>query len=213
MSAGVGLSERAAALLREAAFWRLLGLFFEAPRQGWAEEVTSLASTLPEEEDLRLAARLAAEEGSPSLYESLLGPGGPAAPRETSHRPEILPGPLLAEVAAYYENFSYAPALQEPPDHVAVECGFLGFLKLKEAFALEADQQEKALVAAEAFQSFLERHLREVAEPLAASLAPLGVFYLQKAAEELLRRTGPKPAQSLPPPPPEGAEEGCPFQD
>lgn len=208
--AGASLSERSMALLREAAAWRLLGLLFEAPREGWAGEIASLAATLPGEEDLSRASAAAEEEGRPGLYESLVGPGGPVSLRETSYRGEVLPGPLLAEIAAYHEHFAYDPALREPPDHVASLCGFLGFLRLKEAFARESGLGEEARVTAEAFEAFRNDHLREMAEPLALSLESLGVEYLRLAGRELLRRTGPKPAR--PAPPAATPEEGCPFE-
>lgn len=211
MTPQAALSQRAIALLEEAAAWRLLGLLFEEPREGWAQEIASLAATLPAGESLRQVPLPAAEEGSPALYESLLGPGGPASPREASYRPEVLPGPLLAEIEAYYGHFAYAPALKEPPDHVAAECGFLGFLRMKEAFARESGLEEHARTVSEAFQHFRQEHLREMAEPFAASLEPLGVEYLRLAARELLRRTGPKPTRLVTLPAAEG--EGCPFQE
>ncbi|MGC8762707.1 MAG: molecular chaperone TorD family protein [Acidobacteriota bacterium] len=210
MKAEVPLSPQARALLQEATAWRLLGLLFEEPGEGWAREAASLAATLPGEEVLCRAAARAREEGSPVLYQSLLGPGGPVTPRETSHRPELLPGPLLAEISAYYDQFAYHPALREPPDHVAMECGFLGYLRLKEAFARESGFEKQVRTVADAFGHFREDHLREMAEPFAASLEPLGVEYLRLASRELLRRTGSKPPR--PTTLPAGGGEACPFQ-
>jgi nitrate reductase assembly molybdenum cofactor insertion protein NarJ len=207
--AGAFLSERNLVLLEEAAAWRLLGLLFERPREGWAQEISSLAVTLPAEEELQRAALLAAQEGKPGLHESLLGPGGPVSPREVSYHSEVLPGPLLAEITAYYQNFAYAPALVEPPDHVAAKCGFLGFLRMKEAFAQESGLEDQTRVASEAFRSFRDGHLREMAEPLAVSLDSWGPEYLRLASRELLRRTGPRPSRLTPS---AGvSEEGCPF--
>ena len=68
-------------------------------------------------------------------------------------------GPMLAEVAAFYEAFAYAPDRLEVPDHAAMELGFLSFLAMKVAFAGFESQAEAASVAAQACSDFHCQHL------------------------------------------------------
>lgn len=211
MKAEAAISTELRDLLEKASSWRLLGLLFERPRPGWSEELEALALALPAEEStLSAAVESAKTEAREGVYHTILGPGGPASPREATHRAWVLPGQLLSELNGYYENFAYLPKTEEPLDHVSVEVGFMSYLLLKQAYALEQGQTEQAQVTWEAAQRFASEHLREIAEPLAASLEPLGIRYLALASGELFRRTGPKPPSpgipsSL------SEEEGCPF--
>ncbi len=62
---------------------------------------------------------------------------------------------MLAELQAFYRAFAYQPVTEEPPDHVAVQAGFVGYLKLKQAFARACAERDAADVvrwAAERFQ-------------------------------------------------------------
>lgn len=177
-------------LLREAAEWRLMGLLFEYPREGWREELAALVSQVSDPA-LREAGQEARGDGHAGLYLAVLGPGGAVSPREVGYLPLQDPGRILADVTAFYEAFGYQPALTEPLDHVAAEAGFLGYLKLKEAFARSRDATEEAAVAAEAAESFLAEHLRNVAEPLSRRLATAAPRYLVLAGEALLRRARP----------------------
>ncbi len=180
-------------LLREAAEWRLLGLLFACPWDGWREQISALAGEV-EDGDLRSAARQALEQASEGLYHSIFGPGGPAPPREVSHRDLIETGSLLSELSCYFDAFAYRPATQEPLDHVSVGADFIGYLRLKEEFALANANAEHAAVTREAAQRFLEDHLSTIAGPLAARLSESRIGYLTLASAALLRRTGPPPA-------------------
>jgi nitrate reductase assembly molybdenum cofactor insertion protein NarJ len=178
--------------LREAAEWRLLGLLFEPPHEGWRDEVAALAAEIGDVE-LVAAARQALDEADAGLYHSTFGPGGPASPREVSYYVTMVPGGLLSELGAYYAAFGYESSLAETPDHVAVETGFVAYLKLKQAYATEFGITEQAAVAAEAAARFLTEHLAVVAARLEALLAASGIGYLAKSAELLRRRTGDPP--------------------
>jgi nitrate reductase assembly molybdenum cofactor insertion protein NarJ len=181
-------------LLREAAEWRLIGLLFEYPRAGWSDEVAALASQVSDAALLAAAAEAGSHGGGP--YLATLGPGGAVPPREVGYRLED-PGRILAELLAAYAAFGYRPDLSEPPDHVAMEAGFVGYLKFKEAFALARDAQEEAGLAAEAERAFLAEHLAVMAERLARRLAVAGPRVLALAGEALLHRVRP-PAQPVP---------------
>lgn len=189
MSAPAGLGARQRELLIEAAEWRLLGLLFECPSEDWRRQVRMLAAETPPGL-LRDAAEAALEEATEGRFHSTFGPGGPAPAREVACTRSVELGGLMAELAAYYEAFGYQPATTEPPDHVSVEAGFMGYLRLKEAYALACEDAERAAVAAEAAERFLSEHIRLWAALLAAALRSSGVRYLELAAKELVRRAG-----------------------
>jgi hypothetical protein len=71
---------------------------------------------------------------------------------------------------------------------VAIEAGFVGYLRLKEAYALAGDDELGAAVVAEAVAGFLSGHLSRIAGPLALSLASSGVRYLTLAGDALRGR-------------------------
>ena len=182
--------ERALRLLGEAAQWRLIGMLLACPQGDWQPQIAALAAEATDEQ-LKRAAAAMADEASEGLYHTTFGPGGPAAPREVSHREYVVPGPSLSDVVAFYSAFAFCPSTDEPPDHVAVEADFIAYLRLKEAYAVTRGDSEQAGMAADAARSFLEDHLSSIAEPLAQSLAASGITYLQLAAEALLSRVGP----------------------
>ena len=80
---------------------------------------------------------------------------------------------------------------------MAVEADFVGYLRLKEAFARSHGAEEHAAVTAEAAQRVLDEHLSAIAEPLARSLAASNISYLAGTAAALLQRVGP-PRHALP---------------
>jgi nitrate reductase assembly molybdenum cofactor insertion protein NarJ len=181
-------------LLSEAAEWRLLGMLFECPCAEWKEQVAALARDVADPE-LRQAAGLAVAEAAEGVFHSLLGPGGPAPPREITYRDTLQPGYLLSELTAYYQAFAYTPSAVEAPDHVSVEAGFLGYLRLKQAYALSCGDGEQAAIAQEAAERFRQERLSYIAEPLSAALACSGEPYLELAGKALLRRVGPREKQ------------------
>ena len=178
-------------LLRQATEWRLLGLLFERPRKNWWQEVEVLVRDLGDPE-IKAAAEAAREEADEGLYLALLGPGGAVSPREVAYRGMEDPGHILAEIMAFYEAFAFRPKTEEPPDHLAVEAGFLGYLCLKEAYALSRGNDEEADVAAAAAARFRETHLSALAWPVAERLEKTEVRYLTLAATALARRFGPR---------------------
>jgi len=99
----------------------------------------------------------------------------------------------MSELNAFYEAFAYRLATPEAPDHVSVEIGFVGYLRLKEAFALASSDAGHAAITAEAASRFIGEHLSVLAEPLAAALWNSGVHHLELAGAVLLRRVGPRP--------------------
>jgi nitrate reductase assembly molybdenum cofactor insertion protein NarJ len=174
-------------LLEQAAEWRLLGLLLECPSEEWRRQVGALAAEL-RAEGLREAAQAALGQAGQGFYHALLGPGGAAPGREAAAQPASDPGRLMAELTAVYEAFGYRPGSPEPPDHVSVEAGFLGYLRLKQAYALACGQADWAERAAQAARRFLAEHLSGLAEALARTLPDWAPAYLASACRELRAR-------------------------
>lgn len=176
-------------LLRAAAEWRLIGLLLECPSAQWRVRVNELAHEVADA-DLSDAVVQAGEHASEGLYHSTFGPGGPAPPREATHRDTLQLGYLISELEAFYNSFGYQPDEHEPPDHISVEAGFVAYLKFKEAYAMACGDAEAAEVTAAACREFLSEHLASTAGPLTGMLAASGVPYLEATARALARRAG-----------------------
>jgi hypothetical protein len=104
------------------------------------------------------------------------------SPREVAQRPASDPGQVLAELRAFYDAFAFHPRSEEPIDHAAFEAGFVGYLRLKQAFARARADGEAERTAAEAADAFLARHLALLAEPLARGLEQADAGYLALAS-------------------------------
>lgn len=185
-------------LLRDSAEWRLLSRLFECPSDAWRADLEALARELPEGE-LRTTVAEAGVEAGEGLFHSVFGPGGPAPPREVSYHDTLELGTLMSALVSHYEAFDYRPASPEPPDHLAVEVGFVAYLYLKEAFAVATADAETAALTARVRERFVREHLAMMAEPLAGLLAGSGVSYLARASSLLAGRVGARPrAPGLP---------------
>lgn len=197
MTHQIRLSNDELQLAREAGEWRLLSLLFECPTAEWRRQVSALMKDV-EDVELSAAAEDALEQASEGLFHHTFGPGGPAPPREATYHQTVQLGYLMSELQAYYNAFAFDPATNEPPDHVAVETGFIAYLKLKEAYALACGNQEQAATAADSARQFICEHLGSIAEPLANHLQASEIPYLAKAGAALLRRVGPMPKAASP---------------
>jgi TorA maturation chaperone TorD len=195
------MSEQAAvdagtlALLRDAAAWRVLAKLLECPDDHWHKDLCRLAAEL-NTPDVCEAVQVIDDTATPGQYYSVFGPGGPAPPREASYHDALELGSLMTELAGYYEAFSYAPRTSEPIDHVAIEVGFVSYLKFKQAYALAQDDTERAGIAARAAAQFVADHLSRIAEPLAHILAGSDLGYLECASRALADRVGPRPTSA-----------------
>lgn len=177
-------------LLRDAAEWRLISLLFDCPKGDWFKQVDELGRQVTDKR-LKKAAKAACKEASEGLFHSIFGPGGPAPGREVSYRSWVEPGQLLSELSAFYSAFSYHAGSGEVPDHVAVETGFVAYLRLKELYARENGDDESAEITADAAGSFTADHLAKYAQKLKKLLAVSGIEYLQLASDALFERVGP----------------------
>ncbi len=176
-------------LLAQAAEWRLISLLFDCPSEEWRRQLAELAAPISDKK-LKRAAKAAQKEATEGLFHSIFGPGGPAPGREVSYRGWVQPGYMLSELSSFYDAFSYKPKTNEVPDHVAVETGFIAYLRLKEAFAIESADPESAAITADASQSFIDEHLSKYAEQMCKILSVSGIEYLSLAGEALYKRVG-----------------------
>ena len=189
------MTARVHELLRDAARWRLLGRLFECPSEEWRRDIATLAREVDDGE-LRAAADAAVVTATEGQYHSVFGPGGPAPPREVSYHDTLELGSLMSELAGYYDAFGYHPATSEPPDHVAVEVGFVAYLRFKEAYAVAAGDAEHAATTAQAAERFRLDHLAMYAAPLASVLADSEIDYLVHASGLLASRAGDPPRRT-----------------
>lgn len=172
----------------EAARWRLLSLLFERPQGNWHPEVESLVGEI-EDPDL-IAVAQGAREATEGEYLAVLGPGGVVSPRQVGHLDKGDPAQLIAELSTFYKAFAYEPSSENPPDHIAVEAGFVGFMKLKEAYARARGNRDGEGRTTRAITKFVDRHLRDFSHALAERLAASAPGYLADAAMILVRETG-----------------------
>ena len=191
--------DRQKEVLREAARWHLLARLFERPRPGWLDGMRALCTELSgEDRELAAAVRQATGVGE-GQYLAVLGPGAPVSPREVAYRGWGDPGRILADVAGIYEAFAYRPKSEDPPDHVAVEAGFVGYLCLKESYALARRETEHAERVAQGRKAFVGEHLGTFAAKLARKLETASVPHLSLAAALLASWCGvPERAPELP---------------
>ncbi|MBI5363230.1 MAG: molecular chaperone TorD family protein [Planctomycetes bacterium] len=185
------IEPRAAELLGEAADWRLIGLLFERPREGWKKTVAELAAACTDPL-LREAGELAreAEEGR---YLAFLGPGGALSPRESGYRRTADPARTLSEIRIFHAAFAFEPEREDPVDHMSVLCAFVGWMRLKEAYAVADDDRESAEITRAAADRFVREHLAPCAGPLAERLEQFECGQLLPAARALLARAGARP--------------------
>lgn len=179
---------------------RLIGLLLERPRADVRAEAAAVAREMVDDGLRAVADGMRGVDEA--VYVSLLGPGGPVSPREAAYRRREDPARVLADVAAFYRAFAFRPRTEDPPDHVAVETGFLGYLWLKEAYALTRGDREAAEITASARLRFAQAHLAPLAAGLFQRLAGVEAPELAGLVEALLARTG------VTPPPPEEPGEG-----
>jgi nitrate reductase assembly molybdenum cofactor insertion protein NarJ len=197
MTTPVVLNQRELHLAKEAAGWRLISMLFECPNDAWRAQLAALAAEV-EDPELKSAAKDALAEAGEGLFHHTFGPGGPAPAREASYHQTVQLGYLMSELQAYYNAFAYRPQTAEPADHVSVETGFIAYLKLKQAYALACEDEERAATAAESAQRFIEEHLANIVQPLAERLDGSSISYLTKASAALSRRVGPPPKAPSP---------------
>jgi TorA maturation chaperone TorD len=192
MAANAVLDERVTTLLRDATEWRLLSRLLDCPSPEWRDDISRLSEDA-HSSPLKAMVQSAQAQASEGLYHSVFGPGGPAPPREASYHASVELGSLLSAIAGAYAAFAYQPETDEPVDHIAVETGFIAYLRLKEAYAFAAGDDAAAGLAQRTAERFLTDHIAVSAHTLAELLANSGIDYLARASAMVAERSGPKP--------------------
>jgi nitrate reductase assembly molybdenum cofactor insertion protein NarJ len=170
----------------EAARWHLLALLFERPGPGWHARVDALAREVTD--PILKSVAQAVEGATEGDYLRAFGPGGLVSPREAGHAGLRDPGWILADLAHVYDAFGYRPRAEDPPDHIAVEVGFVAYLHLKEALARSCTDDEAAAVTSAAREAFVREHLAAFARSLARRLVPDDLPHLAGAADLVAAR-------------------------
>jgi nitrate reductase assembly molybdenum cofactor insertion protein NarJ len=191
------LQPRAGELLSQAAEWRLLGLLFEYPAGHWRSNLEALLPSLARPE-LSALAEAALEQFSEGLHIALFGPAGTVPVREVTYHGGVQFGYLLAELSAYYDAFGYEPLIEEAADHLAVQVGFVAFLRMKQAMAELGEDAEHAQLAADAAGAFIREHLAVQAEPVARALENFAPPFLVAASRRIFELAGPAPRSGYP---------------
>jgi nitrate reductase assembly molybdenum cofactor insertion protein NarJ len=163
-----------AALIAEAAAWRLASLLLERPRPQWFSEIAELAAEVNEQKLCSSAAET--KEATEELYHRLFGPGGPISPREVSYCGHEDPGQVMAQLAKFYQAFSFTPRREESIDHISVEAGFVGYLFLKEAYAQMQGDSTSADITKQARERFINEHLERCAQGMANRFGDFPVY-------------------------------------
>jgi TorA maturation chaperone TorD len=165
------------ALLEQSAMYRVLSLVFQPPRPETGKELYALAVVVPGAlgEDL---AKLAGHAVNEATYHALLGSSGICPDCESDYEVNALggKGPLLADVSGFYQAFRFDPTweLRLPPDHIAAELGFLGYLALKEASASARGLEYQAGTCRDAAATFVRDHLGRWASAFCERLQAAG---------------------------------------
>jgi TorA maturation chaperone TorD len=151
--------------LQRASAWRYFSLYFRLPTEQTEAELADLAREAPAElHELAEIRRQCTRAEWEQEFHRVLGAGGiPACASSYDDNALAGRGPMLADIAGFYQAFAYRPEPPpaEVPDHIAVELDFLAFLAVKIAFALHESQEERALVARQASEKFLAEHVGE----------------------------------------------------
>ena len=195
-------------LIEESVAWRMFSLAFERPRNGWRDQVASIASEVSDP-DVRWIADMAKEQANEELFLDVFGPGGAISPREVAYRGFADPGQLLSQLESMYGAFAYEPHTEECPDHVSVEAGFVGYLRMKQAFARIVGDAEAEAVAKDAATMFVADHLAPVAEGLWKRFDGDDSLYIARAAKLMRERLGTIEVRVEPEPSDEDGEMSC----
>lgn len=151
-------------LLQRAARLRALALLLLPPNAEGAGELARLCEGVPD--GAGDALRSLASEYGPAhegVYHALLGASGALRDAESDYEVNALggKGPLLADVAGFYQAFRYDHESLGPisMDHVSAELDYLAWLAFREAYARYEGNAEGAAVCHDAAEAFGKAHL------------------------------------------------------
>ena len=175
--------------LQRASTWRFFSLYFRLPTEETEAELVALApevsAELRELAEMRQQLTLGEREQE---FHRVLGAGGiPACASSYDDNALAGRGPMLADIAGFYQAFAYQPEKlpAEVPDHLAVELDFLAFLAMKVAFALHESREDHAAIAQQAYEKFLTEHVKDWVERFHAVLERTSAVIYLRAVERL----------------------------
>ncbi len=176
--------------LHRASTWRFFSLYFRLPTEESEAELAALApevsAELRELAEMRQQLTLAEREQE---FHRVLGAGGiPACASSYDDNALAGRGPMLADIAGFYQAFAYRPEKlpAEVPDHLAVELDFLAFLAMKVAFALHESHEDNAAIAQQAYEKFLTEHVKDWVERFHTALERTSAAIYLRAVERLM---------------------------
>ncbi|MFN3466734.1 MAG: molecular chaperone [Candidatus Brocadiales bacterium] len=180
-------------LLGRSALYGLLARCFHSPGNGGWETIVNLSKEVPKEWKGPVNDLLANGPPPPDTYMTLFGTAGACHDCETAFLDGLPTGGTLADVAGFYQAFSFPSALVKgnPPDHIATELEFLSFMFAKEAKAVFQENKQARKTCLSARKKFVKEHL-QWAQPFAGAVtehAPHNSFYNQVASllEEVMK--------------------------
>lgn len=149
--------------------YRLLALSFDFPSRSVCEAVSEIAAELAESSfgddtlrallhdlSVQVTKGFNKREG---LYHHLFTTHVACPPCEGSYQ-QVERGPIIGDVTAFYKAFKIKTVPgQGPPDALKMELGFMSFMCLKQAQALQNNLKEELAVTVEAQKKFLKDHL------------------------------------------------------
>ncbi|HHT9154936.1 MAG TPA: TorD/DmsD family molecular chaperone [Candidatus Tripitaka sp. YC43] len=173
-------------LLGRSALYGLLARCFHPLENGGWQTIVNLSKEVPKEWKSHVQGLL--EKGPPSTddYMRSFGTAGACHDCETAFLNGLPTGGALADVAGFYQAFSFplASKKQDPPDHIATELEFLSFMFAKEAKALFAGDKEARKTCLSARGKFVRDHMSTWMPPFADGVAERiqNDFYIRAAA-------------------------------
>ncbi len=183
--------------LFRADLYRILALGFDAPTSGNLEAIKEITEGLLElvletecSKDLADALCDLVEifpQDAKNLegeYHRLFGTHVACPSAEGSYQ-QVERGPIIGDVSAFYAAFQMKVLeKQGPPDSLKMELGFMSFMALKTAYALENGLKEEREIVEEAQTKFLSSHLGRWAKCFSTKLKEVSenVFYQNLAA-------------------------------
>lgn len=175
--------------LQRASTWRFFSLYFRLPTEETEAELVALAPEVPVElrELVEMRQQLTLAEMKEEFHR-VLGAGGiPACASSYDDNALAGRGPMLADIAGFYQAFAYQPEKlpAEVPDHLAVELDFLAFLAMKVSFALHESRQDNAVIAQQAYEKFLTEHVQDWVARFHAVLERTSAVIYLRAVERL----------------------------
>jgi len=180
-------------LLARSALYGLLARCFHPLGNGGWKTIVNLSEEVPKEWKSHVQCLL--EKGPPSAddYMRSFGTAGACHDCETAFLNGLPAGGALADVAGFYQAFSFPLASKgrNPPDHIGTHLEFLSFMFAKEANALYAGDKEARKTCLSARGKFVRDHMSQWIPLFVNGVAEHSThdFYIQAATtlQEVLK--------------------------